>query len=367
MSPLNPRKPWYPTPEHLVTGAAGFLGTQMTQYLLEQGKSVRATDMQEPKWLDVVKSRYGEKNFQFVKADLTDESSLDRAVEGIYYVDHFAALFRHDAKENLLMKINAEGTENLLAACVRQGIKAFVHVGSMSVYGHKQIAEGESNYAIDEQKKPDPADPYARSKQASREIAADFNGAKNMSVVIVDPAGIFGPGSFYGNAELIDMLLKGAMLLPDGGKHRASMIHSSDVIGICDFLMEKMKLDDYSKIKDAKSKDPQDISYLASDTTPLTGKELLEMIWQEIPEELQKPTLKSITQRIPLQKWFVKPIANISKQYQMMYGFGDHSASPEKILNLGYKLQFPETEQTVKDVMNWHKKEGLIAERIKKK
>ncbi|MEK6939150.1 MAG: NAD-dependent epimerase/dehydratase family protein, partial [Nanoarchaeota archaeon] len=210
------------------------------------------------------------------------------------------------------------------------------------------------------------ADPYARSKQESREIAAYFNGTNNMSVAIVDPAGIFGPGSFYGNAELIDMLLKGAMLLPDGGKHKASMVHSQDVVRICDFLMENMKSDTYFiKNEGAKSIDPRDISYLASDTTPLTGKELLEIIWNEIPKELQKPTLKKITQKIPLKKWFVNPIAKISKQYQMMYGFGDHSASPEKILNLGYRLQFPETEKTVKDIMNWHKEEGLMAKKEK--
>ncbi|MDP3698213.1 MAG: NAD(P)-dependent oxidoreductase [Nanoarchaeota archaeon] len=368
MSPLNSRKPSYLAPEYLVTGAAGFLGTQMVQYLLEQGKSVRATDIQEPKWLDAVKHRYSEHDFQFVKADLTDESSLDHAVKGIDYVQHFGALFRHDAKENLLMKINAEGTTNLFAACIRHDVRAFLHVGSMSVYGHEQFAEKGEQFAITEQKRPNPSDPYARSKQESREIAAFCNGANNMTVNIVDPAGIFGPGSFYGNAELIDMLLKGAMLLPDGGKHKASMVHSRDVVGICYFLMENMKSENYlEKNEKARSKDPQDISYLASDTTPLTGKELLEMIWQEIPEELQKPTLKTITQRIPLPRWLVNPIAKLTKQHQMMYGFGDHTASPEKIISLGYQLQFPKTEQTVKEVMNWHKEEGLIAKRMKKK
>lgn len=266
------------------------------------------------------------------------------------------------------MKINARGTENLLCACVRHDVRSFVHVGSMSIYGHDKVAEKGDLFAITERKKPNPADPYARSKQESREIAAYFNSTNNMSVAIVDPAGIFGPGSFYGNAELIDMLLKGAMLLPDGGKHKASMVHSRDVVGICDFLMENMKSNTYFiKNKEAKSKDPQDISYLASDTTPLTGRELLEMLWQEIPEELQKPTIKAITQHLPLRKWFVNPIAKLSKQYQMMYGFGDHSASPEKIMKLGYEHQFPKTEQTVKDVMNWHTKEGLIAKRMKKK
>lgn len=98
MSPINNRKPHYFPPEYLITGAAGFLGSQMVHYLLEQGKSVRATDMQEPKWLDEVKHKHPESDFQFVKADLTNEESLDAAVQGVNYVHHFAALFRHDAK-----------------------------------------------------------------------------------------------------------------------------------------------------------------------------------------------------------------------------------------------------------------------------
>ena len=75
----------------------------------------------------------------------------------------------------------------------------------MSVYGHEQVAEKGEQFAITEHQQPNPADPYAKSKQESREIAAFCNGANNMTVNIVDPAGIFGPGSFYGNAELIDI------------------------------------------------------------------------------------------------------------------------------------------------------------------
>ncbi|MBI2125582.1 NAD-dependent epimerase/dehydratase family protein [Candidatus Woesearchaeota archaeon] len=341
---------------YAVTGAAGFLGSQMVWHLLKEGKGVLATDMKEPWWLDQYQQQYGGA-LRFEPADLNDKNSLEKAIKNTRYLFHFAALFNHSADPELLMNVNAAGTKNVMSSALFNGVERIIHIGSMSVYGHNQVAEEGSNYAITEQKKPEPADPYARSKQASREIAAFFNGASGLEVAIVDPAGIFGPYSNYGNVELIDMLLKGAMLLPDGGKHKASMVHSQDVVGICDYLMHRQTL--------PKGNDAQEISYLASDTTPLTGRELLEMLWQEIPEELQKSALKAITQRIPLKRWLVQPIAKISKQYQIMYGFGDHSASPEKILNLGYELQFPYTEQTVKDVMDWHKKEGIIAKREK--
>ncbi|MDP3734679.1 MAG: NAD(P)-dependent oxidoreductase [Nanoarchaeota archaeon] len=339
---------------YAVTGAAGFLGSQMVSYLLNEGKEVIATDIKKPEWLETYQHRYSDA-LKFMKADLTDQESLEKALRGAKFLFHFGALFNHSADPHLLTKINIDGTSNVLAAAVRCDLERIIHIGSMSVYGHEQIAVAGEKYAITERKIPAPADPYATSKQASREIAAAYNNMNKMEVAIVDPAGIFGPGSFYGNAELIAMLLKGAMLLPDGGKHKASMIHSTDVIRMCDYVMH------LPTAKLSSEKDAQEISYLAADTTPATGKELLEMIWNEIPEEFQKQTLKAITQKIPLQKWFVKPVAKLSKQYQMMYGFGDHSASPEKIMNLGFKHQFPFTQQTVQDVMNWHKQKGFIA------
>ena len=343
---------------YAVTGAAGFLGSQMVWHLLREGKGVLATDMREPWWLAEYQQKYGGA-LKFESAYLNDKTSLEKAIKNTKFLFHFAALFNHSADPELLMRVNAKGTGDVMTAALFGGVERIIHVGSMSVYGHNQVSEEGSNYAITEQKKPNPADPYACSKQESRAIAAGFNGIQGMEVAIVDPAGIFGPYSKYGNVELIDMLLKGAMLLPDGGKHKASMVHSKDVVGICDYLMHRQTL--------PKGNDAQEISYLASDTTPLTGRELLEMIWEEIPDKLQKPTLKAITQRIPLKKWLVQPIAKISKQYQMMYGFGDHSASPEKILNAGYELQYPKTEQTVKDVLAWHAGEGLIAKRLGKK
>ncbi len=347
-----------PYQAYVVTGAAGFLGSQMVWHLLKKGKGVIATDIKEPWWLEQYNQKY-QGALKFETADLMDKTSLERVLKNTRYLFHFAAIFNHSADPELLMKVNATGTENVFTIALQNGMERVIHMGSMSVYGHDQVAEEGAKYAITEQKKPNPADPYARSKQAGREIAASFNGRSGLEVAIVDPAGIFGPHSQYGNVEIIDILLKGAMLLPDGGKHKASMIHSQDVIGICDYLMH------YSALP--KGNDAQAISYLASDTTPAAAKELLEMLWQEIPRELQRPTIKAVTQKIPLKKWLVKPIAKITKQHQMMYGFGDHSASPEKILSLGYELQFPETQQTIREVMNWHKEEGLLAKKMKKK
>ena len=101
--------------------------------------------------------------------------------------------------------------------------------------------------------------------------------------------------------------------------------------------------------------------------------------------------MKKITQHIPVREWWLLPIAHlgdlIAKTYNatvrkafngnawhpeldpraIKYGFGDHSASPEKAANAGFKNRFINTWQTINDVMGWHIHHGLVKERLEKK
>ncbi|HLC97861.1 MAG TPA: NAD(P)-dependent oxidoreductase [Candidatus Nanoarchaeia archaeon] len=373
----------YQPPEYVVTGAAGFIGSQMVQHLLSHKKRVRATDLREPSWLKAHQKERESGQLEFVAADLTDAPSLEKVVRGTKYLHHIGALFHHAASYDDLMRVNADGTKNICTAALRNDLERIVHVGSMTIYGHNQVPEKGAKYAITEQKKPDPADHYAFSKQRSREIAANFNGWQGLQVCIVDPAGVFGPQSTYGNVSIIKMLLDGMMLLPDGGKHQASMVHSYDVVRLCDFLMQTNITHD--------SNEPQVLSYLASDYTPVTGRELMDGIWKKIPKELQHNFARKITEHVPVREWWLLPVAHladtVAKIYNatlrkavkghiwhpeldpraIKYGFGDHSASPEKAKNAGFRHCYPETWQTINEVMDWHTYHGLIKERLEKK
>ncbi|MDP3640063.1 MAG: NAD(P)-dependent oxidoreductase [Nanoarchaeota archaeon] len=301
----------YQSPEYVVTGAAGFIGSQMVQHLLTHKKRVRATDLREPSWLKAHQKERESGQLEFVAADLTDAPSLEKVVRGTKYLYHIGALFHHAASYDDLMRVNADGTKNICTVALRNDLERIVHVGSMTIYGHNQVREEGAKYAITEQKKPDPTDPYAKSKQESRVKAAGYNGLNNLKVFIVDPAGVFGPHSKYGNVSVIKMLLDGMMLLPDGGKHRASMVHSYDVVRLCDFLMHADITHD--------SNDPQVLSYLASDYTPVTGKELMDLIWDKIPGELQQKFRRKITEHLPVRDWWLLPVAHLADIVARMY------------------------------------------------
>ncbi len=363
---------------YVVTGAAGFLGSQMVWRLLDQGKDVRATDIRTPSWLEERSSEQEAGQLEFIRADLTDYYSLLPALDDATFAFHFGALFDHGADEDLLMRINAGGTENLFRAAVASGLERVVHIGSVSVYGHDQQPGPGERFAIHEGKQPAPADPYARSKQASREIAAQFNG--DLDVFIVDPAGIFGPYSSYGNVSIIRMAMKGMFMLPDG-KHPASMVHSEDVVRLCDHLI-------HSPIR-PEGNDPQELSYLSTDLTPLNARELMELVWDALPETARKEKLRTMTSKVSVKKGMLKTLAQVVdfgtraynatlgnslevilgiyakaeselNPHMAMYSFGDHSCDPAKMLSTGFEPRFPRTEDTIRDVVGWHKRHGLL-------
>ena len=368
------------SPLYVVTGAAGFLGSQMVWHLLNEGKRVRATDIRSPSWLPEYEEYLETGQLEYRMADLTDYYSLVPVLEGATYGFHMGAIFNHAAKTEDLIRVNVGGTENFFKAAVASGLERVVHLGSASVYGHDHKARPGEEYAINEGKIPNPADPYALSKQKSREVAASFNG--DLDVFIVDPGGIFGPYSDYGNVGIIKMLLQGLQVLPDGGIHKASMVHSEDVIRLCDHLIHSSII--------PEGNDPQELSYLSTDLTPLTAGELMELIWKEIPEAEQNEVVRNISRKMSVKKGWLVPLAKaigtgarvynatIATALQeffgvgskvipdlnpraIQYGFGDYSCDPAKMLSTGFKPKFPTTEETIKDVMDWHKREGMLA------
>ena len=366
-------------PLYVVTGAAGFMGSQMVWHLLSQGRKVRANDIRSPSWLKDYSPELASGRLEFMLGNLTDYYSLLPVVKGAQFAYHYGALFNHAAHEDDLMRINAQGTENFFKAAVSAGLERIVHIGSVSVYGHGQLPGPGEQYAIHEGKTPNPADPYARSKQASREIAASFNG--DLDVFIVDPAGVFGPYSSYGNVGVIKMALTGMLLLPNGGAYPGSMVHSGDVVRLSDHLM-------HSAIRPQGN--AQELSYISTDLTPVTALELMELIWEELPKDLRKDALKEFSRKIPITESLVIPLAQAAdlatRAYNgtiaaamqelfrkgtklvsdmdpraLKYGFGDHSCSPEKMLSTGFQPGFPTTKETIHDVMGWHLREGMLS------
>ncbi|MBT3273852.1 MAG: SDR family NAD(P)-dependent oxidoreductase [Spirochaetales bacterium] len=173
----------------LVTGATGHVGNELIRTLNEQGKKVRALifpgeDTASLRNLDVER----------VEGDILEPGTLRDAVKGIKYVYHLASLISIGGiSEDLVRRVNIQGTRNVALACRESHVKRLVYVSSIHA-----LVRPEEGEIIDERLPFDadnPAGVYDRSKaEASIEVQELVK--TGLDAVIVCPTGIVGPHDF---------------------------------------------------------------------------------------------------------------------------------------------------------------------------
>jgi len=187
--------------KYLVTGAAGFIASQVSKKLLDQGERVVGVDnlndyyaVSLKNWrLDELKAHPNAENFSFICLDIEDQSKL---------VDLFQAEGPFDAVLNLAaragvrysmenphvyLSTNAEGTLNLLECMRAQGCPKLVLASTSSLYAGQKIPFTEG-LAVNE-----PLSPYAASKKAGELMAYSYHKLYQMDVSVVRFFTVFGP------------------------------------------------------------------------------------------------------------------------------------------------------------------------------
>jgi len=173
---------------YLVTGAAGFIGSNIVEELVRRGQSIRALDN-----LSTGKRSNLEpflSNIDFVEGDVTDSSLLAEAMRGVDYVLHQAALPsvpRSVADPLTSHEINATGTLKVLLAARDAGVKRVVYASSSSVYGNSPTMPKH------EEMPTQPLSPYAVNKLAGEEYAKVFAHLYDLPTVSLRYFNVFGP------------------------------------------------------------------------------------------------------------------------------------------------------------------------------
>jgi len=137
---------------------------------------------------DPVAKEYEAKGLQVVYGDVRDYKSVERAVKGVEIIFHLAAVVTDWAPDDLFVKVNINGTQNVCEAAFKYGIERFVEVSTNDVFGLKEgvIIDETYDYAYW-------GEPYADTKLEAMKIVQEY-AQKGLPVSIVYPCWVYGPG-----------------------------------------------------------------------------------------------------------------------------------------------------------------------------
>jgi len=175
-------------PRYLVTGCAGFIGSWITQTLVERGVTVRGLDNFETGKRDNFAPLAGK--FEFIECDLRDADATARACEGIDFIFHQAArpsVPRSVKDPRTSHTANLDGTFNLLEGARAAGVKRIIYAASSSAYGNQP------GFPRRETMVPMPIAPYPVQKLAGEFYMKSYWQVYGIETVCLRYFNIFGP------------------------------------------------------------------------------------------------------------------------------------------------------------------------------
>lgn len=259
---------------YLVTGGAGFIGSNIVDELTGRGETVRVLDDFSTGREENV--RHLADDVDIIRGDIRDVDTVDRAVRGVNFVIHQAALasvqrsIDNPAESN---DVNIRGTLNLLEASVRHSVNRFVYASSSSVYGDSEVLPKV------ETMQTNPKSPYAVTKLCAELYCRVFSEIHGLPTVSLRYFNVFGPrqdpNSDYSAVIpiFVRRLLEGTppTIFGDGGQSR-DFTYISNVVRANILACEANTTG--GKVYNVACGDRYDLNYLYERLRALVGSDL---------------------------------------------------------------------------------------------
>ena len=176
-----------------ITGADGFIGSHLTESLIEQGYEVTALCLYNSfgnfGWLNELAEKKP-KNLKIILGDIRDPFFLKESIKGHDTVFHLAALiaipYSYTAPQSYI-ETNINGTVNMMEACLNTKVKRFIHTSTSEVYGTAKFVP------ITEQHPLQGQSPYSASKISADMLVESYYRSFNLPTVTLRPFNTFGP------------------------------------------------------------------------------------------------------------------------------------------------------------------------------
>lgn len=210
----------------LITGAGGWLGSELTKRNLEEGNYVKALSLGKSESLEGLKEQYKDQ-LEIVNANITDKEALRDAMIDINCVYHLAAKVHYIPTSEVEIKeffdINTGATEEIFKLAIKNNIQRVIFYSSVSVYE-------ESSKKIDINSTKNPITPYGKSKLMAEDIGLKVYEEAGLPLTIIEPVTVYG-GNDVGNFKKLESLIsKGVSIIFGDGKNKKTVIYYKDLI-----------------------------------------------------------------------------------------------------------------------------------------
>ena len=183
----------------LITGGAGFIGSNFVHYWLEnhpQDQVINFDSLTYAGNLNNLTPIKDNPNYTFVKGDITDPSAVNQAMKTVDIVVHFAAESHVDRSitgPSVFVTTNVIGTQVLLESALKNKISRFHHISTDEVFGSLELGSTEK---FSETTQYQPNSPYSASKAASDHLVRAYHQTFGLPTVITNCSNNYGPYQF---------------------------------------------------------------------------------------------------------------------------------------------------------------------------
>ena len=203
----------------LVTGGAGFIGSNLVRWLLEHRRDAEVVNLDALTYagnLESLADVEAHPRYAFVHGDICDPAAVAGAMEGADVVLHLAAeshVDRSILSDAPFVRTNVLGTQTLLASALALGVQRFVHVSTDEVYGElpwRDPDDGDPTAPRFTEDTPlAPRSPYSASKAGSDHLALAYHATHGLDVVVTRCSNNYGPYQFP--EKLIPLMITHAL------------------------------------------------------------------------------------------------------------------------------------------------------------
>lgn len=205
----------------LITGGTGLIGSRLAERLFIEEKAivrVMVHNWTKATWVSRL-------DVELIQCDITNSKDVENAVQGCEIVFHCVGV---GGSRSHAMKINVEGTENVLNACKKFNVERIVYLSSIVVHGEKIYNDlNESSPFMSYN------DAYADSKIEAENIFWKKTAEYGLSASVIRPTYVWGPLSQYYTIDFVQQMKTNRFYLVDNGNHDCNAVYVDNVVDLC--------------------------------------------------------------------------------------------------------------------------------------